>query len=325
MSRILQSRRAFTLIELLVVIAIIAVLIGLLLPAVQKVRDASNRAKCQNNLKQMITALHHLHDANKVLPPIFGPFPYNGGYDDLFRGNVHFYLLPYLEGQNVYQKGSNAGGVYNSSYGGTEYNPIAAYQCPSDPSMPQGGIFPSTTSNPAQHWGATTYGANALVFGTYSKLPPTTPGIPNVAWPPSNSSTPATFTVHKLPDAVPDGLTNTVFFTEKYASCGSYGSHWAASYYPGKTSNLDGWVPIVAYYNVTTTGSNYLNTMFQVQPTPYSDPAACDDTRPTSPHTGGINVALGDGSVRFVSQDIQPLTWWIALVPNDGLPMPSDW
>src|SRR5262245_63314857 len=106
MSRSPTHRRGFTLIELLVVIAIIAILIGLLIPAVQKVREAANKAKCKNNLKQMALAAVHCADTYNRLPPATGWYP---GFDPATntgrggRGNVFFHILPYTEQQNVYQ------------------------------------------------------------------------------------------------------------------------------------------------------------------------------------------------------------------------------
>src|SRR5262245_59575790 len=100
-------RRGFTLIELLVVIAIIAVLIALLLPAVQNVREAANRTQCQNNLKQLGVAIHHCHDAYKLLPPAFGWFPpantSNGSGHGNGYGPVFHHLLPFIEQDAMYK------------------------------------------------------------------------------------------------------------------------------------------------------------------------------------------------------------------------------
>ena len=145
-----NQRNGFSLLELLVILALLALLIGMLLTAVQRVREAANRAQCQNNLKQICLALHNIHDAYKAFPPIAGPFPGNAkNYGTLF-----YHILPFIEQDNVWKQSENF--VWNK---GTYSIAIPVYLCPSDASAPPNHKY--------KDWLATSnYGANWLVFGT---------------------------------------------------------------------------------------------------------------------------------------------------------------
>jgi prepilin-type N-terminal cleavage/methylation domain-containing protein/prepilin-type processing-associated H-X9-DG protein len=300
-----HERRGFTLIELLVVIAIIAILIGLLLPAVQKVREAAARMQCQNNLKQIGLALHNCNDTNDQLPPLFGRFPQLTG-----TGNsLHFWLLPYLEQDNLHKSAAftTAAGTidYQVDVNNASNKVIKTYICPGDPSS-AGGYPVNAPSQGGMPIAGSSYAANGRVFATNFDT--------NTLLPGSGEGQP------RLASSFADGLSNTILFAEKYVRCGETatgsnngGSTWARNFW---NSTWGG------YFNVRLAGPTY---SFQVQPNPYLSMTTCEYRLPSTPHSGGIQVLLGDGSVRTVNGGISPATWWAACTPTGGEVLGNDW
>src|SRR6267143_675686 len=147
-----HRRTAFTLIELLVVIAIIAVLIGLLVPAVQKGREGAARLTCTNNLKQIGLALHAYHDANKMFPPGYvdgNTNPASTPDNDVGPGwGWASFLLPYLEQKNVYNQINFSQKVGSGVNAQISQLPLTIYQCPSDPYQLTVPIYDSNFTNP---------------------------------------------------------------------------------------------------------------------------------------------------------------------------------
>jgi prepilin-type N-terminal cleavage/methylation domain-containing protein/prepilin-type processing-associated H-X9-DG protein len=323
MFRILGSRkRSFTLIELLVVIAIIAILIGLLLPAVQKVREAAARAQCQNNLKQMSLASVNASDTHQgLMVPGDGlyPNPFAAPYNGYGASFIH--LLPYIEQQNLYNAllrpydtSTQNGGGSNPTYDGFWFyltGNIKVYICPSDPlntpmeypsSMPGGGSF-----------SAISYSANAQVFqwsGGYQ-------------WQPYK----------RYPSSITDGTSNTVFFSEVMLNCQCQNAPPNQCDYGGG----DGWWNVQEFATGWISPTNWY-PLFSPQPVSTCGgqcPAGGCHTAgaitvgnngaPSSYHTGGINVSMGDGSVRFVPQGISLNTWLYALTPANGDILGPDW
>ena len=283
--------RAFTLIELLVAVAIIAILIGLLLPAVQKVREAAARIKCQNNLKQLGLASHAAHDTDGSLPPGLGYWSGQSAY-----GTYHFHLLPFIEQAPLYQQSQHAG-TYFAGNNQVFAQRVKVYECPADPSVPADGRARDAVGN---GWGVASYVVNVQVVCKVN----------------STGSLDGTENHARIPQSFPDGASNTLLLTEKYAQCfnDNYptgGTYWAyyftgaslRPYHPGCTISWNGY-------------SYGPASKFVVQPTPYN--GGCDPTMASSPHPGGIHATLADGSVRFLSSGITLYTWWYLCTPAGG-------
>jgi prepilin-type N-terminal cleavage/methylation domain-containing protein len=317
MSRLLHKwtgggKPGFTLIELLVVIAIIAILIGLLLPAVQKVREAASRMQCSNNLKQLGIAVHNFQGTYQVLPMAESQARNSGlgqPYGPVFSptgttGTIFYYLLPYLEQNNLY---TLAGGNSMSSaaiYGTV----IKGFICPSDPSQatPPGGCGQMNGINiQRDNFASCCYAANVKVFE-----------------PRGTSSITA---------QIPDGTANTVAFAERFKNCSpssggctlpgwawntivNGGDPWTSPTFGGAQDGI---------YQLNANGAeyNYGGIGFQAGPAP----AQCNWYVTQGGHTGSMQVALCDGSVRGVSQGVSVGTWTNACYPNDGNVLGSDW
>jgi prepilin-type N-terminal cleavage/methylation domain-containing protein/prepilin-type processing-associated H-X9-DG protein len=189
----MRMRRGFTLIELLVVIAIIAILIGLLLPAVQKVREAAARVQCTNNLKQFGVAVHNHASIFKVVPTEGGAPSINGGPGA--AGSVFFNLLPSLEQQ----------AIYACSNGPGQNQPLAVFLCPSDTTA-AGGVPPVGAKTGDQALGSYIYSVQAV-------------GDPNGGVFPTSPLTKLSLDV-----ATRDGLSNTIIAGEQVQVCGGMGT-----------------------------------------------------------------------------------------------------
>jgi prepilin-type N-terminal cleavage/methylation domain-containing protein/prepilin-type processing-associated H-X9-DG protein len=322
----ISPRRGFTLIELLVVIAIIAVLIALLLPAVQAAREAARRIQCVNNMKQLGLAIHNYVSSNTTLPAgrIWAPVP-GSTFPTIFSGaqNTTWFclMLPLVEQGNLsnsfnFALGSEgpltplpAGFFANATVAQTK---ISVFQCPSDRSLQfqinpgyAGGAFSGpmlTKGNYGVSWGNTNWGAQ--YEGTLgSKYVPSAFGH-------NGGITLASVT---------DGTSNTVFTGEVLQGelRDIRGVMWSSI--PGGGSFMSRFTPngVQDYLNLNS-GGDYLNNdpgLFCVnepgQLLPCS-PGASDNgafAGSRSRHAGGVNVGMGDGSVRFVKNTINPLTW----------------
>ena len=330
----LQSRSqiaAFGMIELLVVLAIIAILLALLLPAVQKVREAAARSQCTNNLKQIGLACHAFESTFKRLPPLYGGAGVPGsGVSNSMKfpniwGSTHVFLLPFIEQDNLYKvmANKNIPPQYDPSSGPANIPAnrmvVPVYVCPSDPSMNDGIVLGGTL-------GGTSYAANAQLFAPLvGEMVTAAPDGKNGAMYAANK---ANFTDRGISiSRIQDGSSNTLFFTHTYALCGSdkSGSAWGYGAGVGKAPEaMDTFQPWSrASYLKQTYMTDKNAAPFQNMPNPYDK--KCVLTDPATPHANAMLVGLADCSVRLVVPTLTPATWNMVCMPNDGQILGPDW
>ncbi|MDW8196386.1 MAG: DUF1559 domain-containing protein [Gemmataceae bacterium] len=283
-----MSRRGFTLLEVLVVIAIIVLLISLLLPAVQKVREAAARIKSQNNLKQIVLATHsYATEHDDRLPTV------DGGPAGPNKGSLFFAILPYVEQGNVYT-------FYQESVKKSAVFPfIRLFVSPSDPTF-QGEVNLPLSS----------YAANAQVFN----------GNPGFARSfPDGTSQTLTFAERYARNCQQESF---------YWPVSDFGAGARRATFAdggplfGWQNPGDVW-PVTTGNPPVTLANHPRITIFQVAPTPPNE--KCVPLVPQTPHTSGMLAAVGDGSVRTLSPAMSPATFWGAVTPAGGEVLGSDW
>src|SRR5262245_51723572 len=282
-------RRAFTLIELLVVIAIISVLIGLLLPAVQKVREAANRMQCTNNMKQIGLALHHYHDTHRRYPVAMDMSPrfYGWGWGVA--------LLPYLEMENLHRQFDFQGGYHiNPNFrAGAEF--VKAYLCPSNPQVELVTCCTGRRNGALEE--------EDLAVTHYAVIMDSTSWLDG-RWPRTDGDG-AFGTMRPSIAAIKDGTSSTLAYGETIGrGPGTHHGHF--------------WVT----WNALDT-RNGINYPWRLQP-PLSHDTWGANNGPASYHMGGVNFLFNDGSVHFLKDTLSTLTLR-SLATRAARDIPGEW
>ena len=337
-------RHGFTLIELLVVIAIIGILIALLLPAVQKVREAANRMKCANNLKQMVLAAHNYESSNGSFPPGAGVLPtLPSGYPSsgTQRPSPQALILPYIEQANKYNQFDFRYDVNGAtsppappSHPLARYQDVATFVCPSEEST-------AAYAPAGQPYGRSNYFANIGTTASPTNKSPETGGIffvefTNTEWNNGNRSGAV-----RIAD-VTDGTSNTAMFAE--IRRGNLAGGHVSTTSPVdpqdvrqvSLSGADLTTPPATCSDTSVTAFTYAGleyfrsfafTSFYTHTVPPNYTGGdCTDLSNVhlaarSFHSNGVNVGLCDGSVRFVTNSIDLTTWRRLGARGDGEPV----
>jgi prepilin-type N-terminal cleavage/methylation domain-containing protein len=337
-----RRSQGFTLVELLVVIAIIGILVGLLLPAVQSAREAARRMSCSNNLKQLGLAAHNFESTFKKLPPGFTQANLTGltpSTQNGFQGfSVFYHLLPYLEQGNVYQNMDKI--IAKKSIAptlglGLSDATIPSLLCPSD-QLPSTALGYPATGTVTQYYGCTSYKANGgsrPLFATSA----TNDGVFMATGPAARKASSAPPGIECKFRDITDGLSNTYMFGEGSHFDKNFDTFPVASY--NGNSYIAGWSRWFPAGGDNGLGNLMFGAFAPINyriPWAFGQPGAPSSTSTwfvfqdmrlsslSSLHTGGANVTLSDGSVRFVSQSLPQAILALYCTRADGQAIGDD-